>query len=93
MLRPVCFLASSILLVLGQDARAIDFTPKELVVQTTSGAVRGTSIDDHAWAWLGILTVVRHSDLFGGKLLKNPHRGTGFVCVMLLPGEAGARWC
>ena len=54
MLRPVCFLASSILLVLGQDARAIDFTPKELVVQTTSGAVRGTSIDDHAWAWLGI---------------------------------------
>ena len=54
MLRPVCLLASSILLVLGQDARAIDFTTKELVVQTTYGAVRGTSIDDHAWAWLGI---------------------------------------
>tara|TARA_Y100001954_G_scaffold225328_1_gene265766 strand:+ start:376 stop:537 length:162 start_codon:yes stop_codon:yes gene_type:complete len=36
----------------------------------------------------GFPTVVRHSDLFGGKLLKNPHRGMGFVCVMLLPGEA-----
>ena len=88
MLRPVCFLASSILLVLGQDARAIDFTPKELVVQTTSGAVRGTSIDDHAWAWLGIPYGRPPFGSLRWKALKNPHRGTGFVCVMLLPGEA-----
>ena len=54
MLKTVCFLASSILLVFCQDVGAIDFAANELVVQTTSGAVRGTSIDNHAWAWLGI---------------------------------------
>ena len=53
-LKTVRFLALSILLVFCQDARSIDFITKELVVQTTSGAVRGTSVDDHAWAWLGI---------------------------------------
>ena len=53
-LKTVRFLALSILLVFCQDARSIDFIAKELVVETTSGAVRGPSVDDHAWAWLGI---------------------------------------
>lgn len=53
-LKTVRFLALSILLLFCQDARSIDFITKELVVQATSGAVRGTSVDDHVWAWLGI---------------------------------------
>ncbi len=54
MLKTACLLASSILPVFCQDVGATDFAANELVVQTTSGAVRGTAIDDHAWAWLGI---------------------------------------
>ena len=41
----------------GSLARAndrTDFASDGLVVQTASGAVRGTSIDRNAWAWLGI---------------------------------------
>ena len=87
-LKTVRFLALSILLVFCQDAQSIDFIAKELVVQTTSGAVRGTSVDDHAWAWLGFPTVVRHSDLIGGKLPKIQHRGMGFVYVIPPPEEA-----
>ena len=87
-LKTVRFLALSILLVFCQDARSIDFITKELVVQTTSGAVRGTSVDDMSGPGWEFPTVVRHLDLSGGKFPKIQHRGMGFVYVIPPPEEA-----